>query len=268
MPHSVRRISHATTPTKLLYTVLNRMAENGVKVELCWEDLSRDFAAVVRIKGPVLIGNFSGAYTSVHRATLKLHGHKLKRCLQRGQLPAVQYNPQTDRVCLMENAGGDDASGRASSTSTSNSGRTAPAEIGPTTATIPKPSGTSTARYSESTKTERTAVTSGRHVGMTTTTASPATPPSEPALRGNVENVEPPEGKTTTSPPSNGYLPSYLLVVDSTRKCKKLVGPSLKLICGGHAIALDLEGRRLGAKGGEILFIKVGCENVSCVPCM
>ena len=217
------------------------MAENDVNFEPCWEQLSREFAAVVQIKGPVLLGDIARAYASVHRSNFQLHGHQLKCCLQRGQLPSVRYDERTKRLCLVENAGGDGTSSKkASSASTKTTRRAAPTEkSGHTTARITKPSGTSKVEYSGPTKTGKTATTRDRYVG--TTKEETATPPSGPSE----------------------YIPSYFLV-DSTNKCNEFVGPSLKLICTGHAIALQLEGRRLGADGGEISIIKVGCQCVLC----
>ena len=123
----------------------------------------------------------------------------------------------------------------------------------PTTARAGNLTGTSTARHSASTATGKAAKTGVRAVGPTTTTR-PA-PPPEPAPQAS--NAAP-EGAITTPPAGlNERLASYFLV-DSAEKFQEIIGPSLILLCRGHAIAVQLEGRMLGAEDGEISIIKVG----------
>lgn len=234
------------------------MSKADAEVEPCWDKLSRDFAAVVRIKGPVLIGDVAGAYSSVHGSTFKLHGHRLKDCLRSGQLSGVEYNLRTDRVCLVESTKmGDKASRKAHSGPNGITRRTAPTmHKAPTTTRTTKPPGISSTRNSGKPKPGWTATSGDRDVWSTlipvTATLSGTAPPAN-----TMEAPEEESGTPSAGPDGYEYLPSYFLV-DCVEKSEEFIGTSLKAICTGHAVAVQLEGRRLGAEDGEISIIKVG----------
>eukprot|EP00904_Undaria_pinnatifida_P009098 jgi/Undpi1/5318/HiC_scaffold_2.g00599.m1 len=261
-----------------------------------WSTLSTELAAVLRKNGPVLIGEIAGAYKVQHGKNFDLCGYRLRGCLDEGKLRGLRLNQRAGGSYLVLNTA-DDAKtpSVAAATRRTAPSRKAPKAVASATRSTSrlttKCTSTATnistnatqarksapATISEASSNTNAIMASGITIRSSTATAfdmslgratntpsstvestSSAHPGSVPPAQAMFETG----GAENTPPPPAGdqkgeHQPAYLMV-DSSKTCAEFIGPSLKNICEGHAIAVQLEGRRLGSEDGSIAIIKIG----------